>query len=273
MEWIKKGALEDVAAFYGSAAPGLDESVIARRKAVLGDVDPAAVIFESGGTFGFLASQPEGVLYADRVSQLIKDSGRPSLNVVVIDPTDIARRERTFTVAGKKFKIPLPEAVSDNTSTAAVRPPEKDSIDALVGEIAAAKPEEAAFFEDVLYSAFSKSKTFRDFTESLLVAMLSRYTKNSRFITLKKWQSQWDFSICTDEDEFRVDDGKTISLINGKPKGDAVFIPQGGLLYMFDIVTYGAIPVAPEEERVKQGWLRANELTKKTNLPVLCESP
>ncbi len=179
------------------------------------------LIFENGGTFGYFMNNFAGIIYADAVSQALKDKGKPAITFTIIDPSDVSRAERTLLFAGKKFKMPLPvKNVGEGLPTNYLPPLQKEEINKLFENM---KKEVRLYFDLVLIknnrfkgrqkqreefnntlnsilqnlrsvndkfnSISSNSNNYNDFTNKILSELIGPLTKNSVFLTLKDWQA------------------------------------------------------------------------------------
>jgi len=182
------------------------------------------MIFESGGTFGFFANNFLDIIYADAISRGVREKGKKAVNFFIIDPTDISRFERTLNFAGRKIKMPIPaRKIENNKSTECLDPPSKLDLKTFADAL---EKELELYFADIIrvnhsfkreteqgeefkqerdrlrqrwnqvrermYALAGESKTYRDFTDKLLVEFISPLASNSVIVTLPQWQSAWD---------------------------------------------------------------------------------
>jgi len=228
--WLSEGSFNDQVGYYSNISSENPISVINNRKRLLDLLDgnlilsqqkellkyahdnvEDIVLFECGGTFGYFINNFVGILYADALSSEIKDMGKPALSMVVLDPVDISRFERTIIVGGKKFRIPLTSKdISDNSSSSSVEAPTENIINELFSNI------KKSFNDDMVSSAVltkkkdeillrfdkmqnevllysNESNSLKEFSEKLLSNLMLNLTQNSIFVTLDQWEKPWDF--------------------------------------------------------------------------------
>ena len=184
------------------------------------------MIFESGGTFGFFVNNFLDIIYADAVSAELREKGKKSLNFIIIDPTDVSRFERTIQYAGKKVKMPLPEESAESwRSTQSIASPTKLDLTSFFDTV---EKETEIYFEEIwrlnhgfkrevelgknlieareksklnlaklkerTYGFAEQSKSYREFTDKLLIELISPLIRNSIFVTLNQWQSAWNIA-------------------------------------------------------------------------------
>lgn len=184
------------------------------------------LIFEGGGTFGFFANSFLDIIYADALASELKNRGKKAVNFFIIDPTDISRFERMLSFAGRKVKMPLPtNKVDTGKSTETMHAPNPQDIKLFLDTIereldlyihdvsrvnhgfqrekeqgarfaqdSAALRTNFARFKQNVFDYAGASKSYREFTDKLLIELISPLVRNSIFVTLNQWQSAWNTS-------------------------------------------------------------------------------
>ena len=242
-EWKVDGNFDEIVKTYSGIADSPCEDVIERRKKLVGALRNNLLVenqsdlvdyfaknlgrihmFELGGTFKSVVNNFLPIVYADVLTEEIKNNGMPALNFVVIDPSDVSRIQRIFIFGGSKYKIPLPlEKVAEGRTTSVIAPPKPHDLATLFDEMKrettlyfdAVFKENHGFrasvdeklkcrgmlrtieariesFKDATFKLAEESKTFRDFTDGLYSYMIGGFLKNSVCVTLKQWQAGWN---------------------------------------------------------------------------------
>lgn len=242
--WMSQGTPKKLADVYAKNKPTLNDHILNRRKDLFNYLESNLVIpeqqsilnyaksnydnliiFENGGTFGFVNDNFLGVLFSDYVAQHLRENGQNAVCITVIDPTDISSVERTMNYAGTKLKIPLVEKkVSDTTSTLSLAPPTESQVKDLFSRVKQHVKDSTAglklprkeldqyiqkvrTLENDFLSLSKDSSSFREFTEGVLYRLLPPLTRNSIFVTLQQWQKTWDLpSLITNENFYKAMD-------------------------------------------------------------------
>jgi len=306
VKWCFKGKFNETVNFYEKSNFNLNEEQTNQRRklikslkgnlldpsqeSLLKTIDEDTLIFENGGTFGYVLNNFPEIIYADAVATELNNKNKKAVCFTIIDPTDISRFERTLNLAGKSMRLQLNEIktsglpkgplitgeeieLRDYTSTKLLLKPKREHIEKYLDRIKKIiddynfglrtsdkdKNNMLNNFDKLknnIIHIFNKSNTFRDLTNLLYIELLKPLTKNSIFITLKQWQERWNLEEKLSSRSFYELTDRTYSQLNKQFNSSLNLYHIQGNIYRFPF-------------RIDDGKVFHKTRTKEHYLPVI----